>query len=385
MEEITLDINSKVLNSAFVNSGYRAEEVVSKIKTKKFTVCRFLSILKGEIKPTVGEIKKLDLLFKRGIPFYFLPDVPPENYKLSFRKGLEDVSPADRVVIRDYEFVRNDLKYLLDDLGVDYSRKTPTFEIKSDPSKVADSFRLAWKYEKNNIAKMSSTEVFSFIREKIEGENIFVFKRDFYRYKNVNFSGCIFLRENLPILIFVNSKDDKNRDIFTLLHEFAHYLLDKEENYEINYNFLLEDSIERWCNAFAYSFMINVRNEEDEGFEIKKKETLISDHKLIELSEKYKVSKLALMYRYLILRIITPEEFHKYASHYSNSNKIDKEITKDLRLKYALMMRFILSKRFVELVAKNYSKGNISYGEALNLVKAKTKPHFEEIIGGLMS
>jgi Zn-dependent peptidase ImmA (M78 family) len=49
------------------------------------------------------------------------------------------------------------------------------------------------------------------------------------------------------------------REIFTLLHEFAHYLLNIEEVEELKYEILANNRlshIELWCNEFAFYFLI---------------------------------------------------------------------------------------------------------------------------------
>lgn len=49
------------------------------------------------------------------------------------------------------------------------------------------------------------------------------------------------------------------REIFTLIHELGHYLLNEEEIEELDYSNLARrdlSAIEKWCNDFSYYFLI---------------------------------------------------------------------------------------------------------------------------------
>ena len=62
-----------------------------------------------------------------------------------------------------------------------------------------------------------------------------------------------------PDVIVIKRHQSFRREIFTLAHELGHFLLDEEEIELLDYSVIADKHIsilERWCNDFAYFFLI---------------------------------------------------------------------------------------------------------------------------------
>ena len=99
----------------------------------------------------------------------------------------------------------------------------------------------------------------------------------------------MFLRPN-AIAIKRQQKALK-REIFTLAHEFAHYLLNLEDIDDDPLRKSQAD-VEKWCNDFAFYFIVG--EERKNLLELLKGDPSISNKKVLELSNQLHISRLAI-------------------------------------------------------------------------------------------
>lgn len=359
-----VEVNPELIEFAIDRSGLSQEELVSAIsnrfESKYFDMKHLKSILEGKKHPYYSDLNKIDAFIKRGIPFYFLPKPPVENILPSFRikNNNARLSPNMEIKLREYESLREEINILMKEDKKPHKRHVNVYTKHDNPTDVADYFRKRFEYNKYDVIKNNVKDVFEFIRRNIEYLDIFVFKDSL----NYNLSGIIFLQNKLPPLILMNSNEDKAREIFTLLHEFGHYLLNSEEVDAENTNLQHDEDIEFWCNDFAYHFLMNKEIEEKENFSSSNKDSLLDEKNLQSLSRKYKVSKLAFMYRFFKLGIIKSYEYQ----HYKKSHPYKKKSQSQGGGNYYLTNRDRLSRRYIKLVSDNYSNGRIAISEAFN-------------------
>ncbi len=376
--KVGIEIVPKIFNFILDSSGYKKEDIIESKTLKKEDLN---GILNGTYKISFPKLKELDnKFFKRGIPFYFLDEVPKETASLSFRKNKE-IAPNEKITLRKYEILRDDVKELSEDLSVNYERIDEFYSIIDKTEEVAEKYRNIFNYDNLNLEEKNESEIFEFLRTKIEKRNVFVFRLDFYKYKKVNFSGCVFLSDNMPKLILVNSEEDKNRIIFTLLHEFAHYLLNKEEETK-KLNFNDNNKIERWCNNFASYFLFLKEKREDIIKNFNKDTYLeINSKELKNISKKYKISKFHFVHILRNLNLISNNDLDEFEARY------DDEIEKLRGRKggrgdentYSRNRLIIDSRMYLGLVYHNYKNKNISYGETLNYLSVKEKDDMVKI------
>jgi Zn-dependent peptidase ImmA (M78 family) len=186
----------------------------------------------------------------------------------------------------------------------------------------------------------------------------------------------IFLKNKKPALILINSNDDKNAEIFSLLHEFGHYLLD-EEDYDSDILETTNKRIEEWCNNFAYHFMITEEIEKKEGFNKENKSNLINPNSLKKLSEKYALSKHAFIFRFYKLGIITQHEYDEFKSRNPFKGRREKKASGG---DYHLTNKDRLSRRYIELVYSNYSTGNLSLSETYEFLGVRSTDRVHQLL-----
>lgn len=366
-----VNINPDAVKFAIESSGYSirgiAEELSKRAKIKRLNYRYLKEVIEGKKKPLYTDLKYLDSLVKRGIPFFFLNKIPEENVLPMFRKKHANVklNPDTEIKLREYEELRNEIKYLLDEENVEFKRKLKIYSVEDNPKEVAGYIREIFSFNDIDIKRSKVKDVFEHIRRSIEANNIFVFKNSLEN----SLRGCIFLNDRLPPLILINSNDDKNAEIFSLLHEFAHYLLNDEE-LDIEEGIAHDKNTEKWCNRFAYHFMIPEEVEKREGFNRNNKELLLDKENIRRISKEYKVSKHSLMFRFFNLRIISKEEYTDFLKRNPFKAK-SKKSSSGSGGDYYNTQRDRLSRKYIGLVFNNYTDGNISITDTFSYLGVK--------------
>lgn len=121
-----------------------------------------------------------------------------------------------------------------------------------------------------------------------------------------DFSGLL-LRKDGKALIGVNSAESPLRQRFTIAHELGHFFLHKTQeafvDYRNNKPGVAKDIKERTADMFAASFLMPRTHLVSDMKKIIKKKKGISDLEIQSLAKKYEVSKEAMNYRLLNLKM----------------------------------------------------------------------------------
>lgn len=205
-------------------------------------------------------LKKIDELFGKGLPFYVDPTPlnPSPGMSVFFRKKTfsEELNFTAKKVVNDYETLKNYLASLDTLAGVVSKVKIPHCTQRTHPRVAAERVR-ALIYPKKHFNEKDDK---GFLRALIgnlaeAGVLVFEYLESPQKKEKANIDG-FFLRPNFIVL---KRYSYYKREIFTLLHELGHCVLDKEEVESLNvtsldYNSM--SSVERWCNDFAYYFLV---------------------------------------------------------------------------------------------------------------------------------
>ncbi len=211
-------------------------------------------VFSDEIKLSV--LKKVDKLFQKGLSFYTSPTALTEkkSHSIFFRKQNfnSDLELGDREIVNKIEDKIQSLSALekLSDFNI--KRKLPVFEITNKPAKVAVEV-----YAQVIPQKVHSNDR-DFLKDficKLADNNIIVheFVETWNKKNKTNLDG-FFIQPN-TITIKRNQKAFK-KEIFTLAHELGHYLINVEEIDHIEFS-QDRNAIERWCDEFAFSLLVN--------------------------------------------------------------------------------------------------------------------------------
>ena len=267
-------------------------------------------IFNKEIK--LSHLKKIDKLFNKGLHFYLDPKAPKESKEASifFRKQSfnSELSLGAKRIVNKFEELKISLSALAKLSDLEINRMLPNYKITDSPKIAAHKIR-------RQLYPSFSSDLKDFLKSLISNfaeKNVLVF--EFIEYWNqkekVNIDG-FYLKPN--VIVLKRNQMSFRREIFTLIHELGHYLLNEEEIEELDYlNIARKDlsSIERWCNDFAYYFLAgdyadvigklqNAEPKNDYHFE------LIED-----ISRKTHLSKIALFTRLLFQNKISQSDYN---------------------------------------------------------------------------
>ena len=211
-------------------------------------------VFTNEIK--ISTLKKIDQLFNKGLNYYLDPKDLGKSKEESifFRKESfnAELNIGAKKIVNRFEEEKISFSTLakLSDLNV--NRTIPVFKINDDPKEVSNKIKQNLKVDFVNNKK---EYLKSFIKI-LADNNILVF--EFIERHNTRDKANIDGFYLSPNVIVLKRSKYLSREIFTLAHELGHYLLNKEEiddNVDnVDYNKLSD--IEKWCNDFAYYFLV---------------------------------------------------------------------------------------------------------------------------------
>ncbi len=204
-------------------------------------------------------LKKIDkLLFNKGITFYIdpAPIEAAESMSVFFRKKTfnEELNFTSKQVVNEYEALKNYLSSLDSLSNVTTHIAIPHYTLRKDPRVAAQKIREII-YPKKKCVRTRD-----FLKALIEnlaeaGIIVFEYLEAHNKSEKANIDG-FFLKPNFIVL---KRYSYYKREIFTLLHELGHCVLNEEEVESLDMMSLDYGSmskIEKWCNDFAYYFLI---------------------------------------------------------------------------------------------------------------------------------
>ena len=328
-------------------------------------------IFAGKVK--LSHLKKIDRLFKKGLHYYLDPKPPLESEDASifFRKEdfNSDLNLGARRIVNFFEEEKISLSAIskLSELKVE--RMLPVFSLQVSPQKVANDVR---KY----IYPAFSADKKSFLKSLIGNlgnHNVLVFEfvETWNKIDKANIDG-FYLSPN--VIVLKRHQRSFRREIFTLIHEFGHYLLDEEEIDELDLQKVIDYplvSVERWCHDFAYYFLIG-------EFDSTISEIVSANsqndyqHDLIDsIRDHTHLSRRALYTRLLLLGKMSPRDYNIIRQEEEEifkerelAEKREKELRKEMGITIeARSPKPILSPLLVKTVQIAYLEGIISEAE----------------------
>lgn len=276
----------------------------------------------------ISVLKKIDNLFKKGLSYYIDPKDLKENKEESifFRKDKfnAELSFGAKQIVTQFEEEKIAFSALsrLADLKTE-ERTLPVFSIRNNPKDVATEIRKELYPSFTKDRKVFLRLLIS----KFAKYNILVFEfvENWNKKEKANING-FYLAPNVIVLKRLKSY---RRETFTLLHELGHYLINIEDIDEtVGDEYLVYESldkIEKWCNDFAYYFLIgNLDNI------LSKVETATSNndyhHDLIkDISKQTNLSEFALYTRLRINDRISYNDYQIVKADFENKFRENEE------------------------------------------------------------
>lgn len=309
--------------------GLSVEELSEKISKGLKNPITQKELFSTKIK--LSHLKRIDSFFNKGLHFYLDPKAPEKSKEASvfFRKESfnSELNFGARKIVNEFEEFKISLSAIskLSDLKTD--RVLKVYKTKDNPKFVAQELR-------KTLHPGYSSELKEFLKsliEKFAMYNILVFEfvETWNKKEKANIDG-FFLNPN--VIVLKRQQKAFRREIFTLVHELGHFLLNEEEIDLLDYHQTSKtdfSKIERWCNDFAYFFLAG--DYANEFNRIQKADSSNDYHfEIIEkISNRTHLSQIALFTRLLYEKKLSSYDYSKIKTDLFEKyqEKLEKEKT----------------------------------------------------------
>ena len=367
-----IKINRKIYSWAIKESRKDFEEIINKFEN-------FESWISHEILPTFRQVEELANFLKVPLGYMFL-DEPPKT---------DIIESEFRTVGNKIPQISKELKDTLYNIGrksdwlSDYRREKGWERLISE-----DLLNLEEKdiYSICIIAKehlnldefwykeyRDTRTAFNYLREKLEASGITVMQSGVVgsnnnRTLNIDEFRGFLLYDDIAPIIFINSNDSMNGKIFTLIHEYIHFLLQKDDIF-IEDDMVSENKDEQFINRITAEFLIpkdHIEDAWDYNIDLIKQ--------MQDLSKRFHVSIVALAIKLKDLNKINQKmvnEIKKYTeSMWENNNK-----STGGGGDYYKTTKSRLGNSFLSTVIQSSESGDISYTDAFKLLDNSVKAY----------
>ena len=338
-----MKIEYNILRLRYLLDIYKitVDELISMISVGLKTPIDQKEIFSTEI--DISHLKRIDKIFNKGIYYYLDPKSPDisKDASIFYRKETfaTELNIAARKIVNQFEDFKISLSAISKLAELNIERRMPVYSIQDNAKEVALQLR-------ETLYPSFTTNKRDFLKELIGNfakDNILVFEfvETWNKKEKANING-FFLHPN--VIVLKRQQTSFRREIFTLIHELGHFLLNEEEIEQLDYqNLAKEDvsSVEKWCNDFAYFFLagdfdtmihdiVKANSSNDYHFET-----------IGTISNKTHLSQIALFTKLLYQKKISNEDYNnikrdfdeRYSSRLEEERK-QKETNKALGLKH---------------------------------------------------
>ena len=323
-------VQPSVIRWARESMGMSIEDVAHKLKRSSEEVRAWES--EGSASsPTYAQLESLAYkVFKRPLAIFFLPAPPDEiqptrefrtlpdadlqtlnadtyvqvrkahAYQITLKEVFDGRNPGERSIVRDVA------------LDMQLSVETQASSVRKALG-ISLEDQLGWKTDEHALKRW---------REAVEAHGVFVFKAPF---KQKDISGFCLLDADFP-LIYLNNGTTKTRQIFSLLHELAHLLLNVSgiSKFEQSYMSRLpvaERRIEQFCNKVAAEILIPSDDFGQQIAGLPSDVESMQDHLYSNLANRYGVSREAILRRLLDLGRVSQVFYEQKAKLWASQKK----------------------------------------------------------------
>jgi Zn-dependent peptidase ImmA (M78 family)/transcriptional regulator with XRE-family HTH domain len=323
-------VQPSVIRWARESMGMSVEDVAHKLKRSSEEVRAWES--EGSASsPTYAQLESLAYkVFKRPLAIFFLPAPPDEiqptrefrtlpdadlqtlnadtyvqvrkahAYQITLKEVFDGRNPGERSIVRDVA------------LDMQLSVETQASSVRKALG-ISLEDQLGWKTDEHALKRW---------REAVEAHGVFVFKAPF---KQKDISGFCLLDADFP-LIYLNNGTTKTRQIFSLLHELAHLLLNVSgiSKFEQSYMSRLpvaERRIEQFCNKVAAEILIPSDDFGQQIAGLPSDVESMQDHLYSNLANRYGVSREAVLRRLLDLGRVSQVFYEQKAKLWASQRK----------------------------------------------------------------
>lgn len=375
-------VNPELLIWARRCSGLSIQEASKKIPVKPD---RLESWERGQLRPTINQLRKLSNVYKRPIAVFYLSESPADFSPIrDFRRLPGKIpNPESPQLLLEIRRARDRRDVALE-LYQELEGKLPGFLPRANPAEepedLANRLRSLLRVEvEDQINLTNDYEAFNLWRNALENAGVLVFQA--VGIETTEMRGFSISDTPLPAVV-VNIKDSTKGRIFTMLHEFVHITLQegglcdlKEETQSPP----AEQRAEVYCNHVAGAILLPKNLLLQEGFVREKSQaTEWSDEEIARLAGKYRISRHALLRRLLMLNRITKDFYQRKQLELEREYEQFKQRQQE---GFAPPYRMVISSvgpMFIKLVLNSYYQEKITASDLSDFLNVKLK-HMKRI------
>ncbi len=201
-----------------------AEELLDKINEGRKKPITIDEIFSKEVK--FSYLKKIDKFFNKGLHFYIDPKLPETSKEASifFRKQNfnTELNIGSKKIVNHFEEFKISLTAIARLTDIEFKRNLPFYKITTSPGKVALEIReLLYPAFTSKLKDFLKALISNFAKNNIL---VFEFVEYWNQKEKANIDG-FFLNPN--VIVLKRHQQSFRREIFTLAHELAHFLLNR--------------------------------------------------------------------------------------------------------------------------------------------------------------
>lgn len=282
---------------------------------------KFQQWLDGTKLPTFKNVEQFARKFYVPLGYMFLKTPPEEVCPIPFFRNIDNQAHNVNVydTVAEMQERQEWLSYYLRRIDIGKVEFVGLFSIENSAQDVCDKIREIlgvahnWAFEYRSI-----DDALKYITKKIEDKGVIVSYNSVVGFNNsrpLPVKDCrgFTLVDDYAPFIFINSKDAKVAQMFTLFHELAHVLIGYSAGVgEVNLEQLSD--LERFCDKVAANFLVPELLLEEawanvgENYEV--------------LSKRFKVSRFVIARRAMELGYITRNDFFRLYNIWINEPRV---------------------------------------------------------------
>lgn len=270
----------------------------------------------GEAEPTAKQMQKLAKATHVLLPYFYEEDIPTLDLQIpDFRtrtsEAPKDPSPELYDTINMMQSRQDWLSEYLEDDGADKLSFIGSCTDMTSVSDCVDVMRGLIKLEEGWAKGLASSAAVRTLREAIEATGVYVCAGSYVgnssrrTFSVQEFRGFVLTDAYAPI-IFINTRDARSAQLFTLAHEFAHLLFNESGVDDAE----LSESNETICDEIAAEFLV------PSSLAFRLFDQLNNDEAIKEMMRFTKVSEIVCLRRAKDLGLIGKSEFFRRLDDY---------------------------------------------------------------------
>jgi Zn-dependent peptidase ImmA (M78 family) len=301
----------------------------------------------------------------------FSDNLPEENLTFPFfRVGKKETEKVSLNVYHTIQILQDRQSWLVDYMKESEYEELPfvgKFNLNTDSLTIVNDIRKTLGLQQNWASKHPTWErTLEFLTYKIEEAGIIVTFNGIVENntrRKVDVTECrgFVLVDNLAPFLYINSRDTKAAQMFTLIHELAHIWLGESAGFDLNKMLPANDPLELLCDKIAAEFLVPA----DLLLKIYQQE-----QKIKTLSRLFKVSPIVIGRRLLDLELISKNRFFSFYNEYIDFINKKKENQGSGGNFYATAKKRI-SLRFANFINNAVNENKLLYRDAYKLTSLK--------------